>query len=198
MRGLLGLRRAEDILGDQPIERLGRAAPAVQRTGEKQLGHAMGIGRKQQLGDRRQLERLGEGRRASVRRERHRQRDIDIDVRVDRGQVAGLADVGVAVQQHKRHAPQGRVGQQRAHLERVVRPQIGVVVAERHVELDRQLLRGGLIERGEQQVVERAALGQAQPPVAPCALLERRELSGSLSEAAPLDMQAAAIGRDAL
>jgi hypothetical protein len=34
VRGLLDLRRAENVLGEQPIERLGQAAPAVQRTGK--------------------------------------------------------------------------------------------------------------------------------------------------------------------
>ena len=143
----------------------GRPPPACGQ--QVELGRAGGVARVEQLGDRRQLERLPHhlGRPGDVR---DRQREVEVDVAVDVRQPARLADERVAVQQHERR---GRVA-----LDGGLEPagvgtgQQQVGVAEAGVHLHGQRVGGVGVERIPERKLEqrlrpqpRSARGKGRP-----------------------------------
>jgi hypothetical protein len=84
-----------------------------------------------------------------VRDECDREREVEVDVRVDAGQVSGLAHVRVAVQQHDGHTSQEPVVDVRLEQGRVGADERLVGVAEAGVDLERHGVPGRLESVGE-------------------------------------------------
>ena len=139
---------------DALVEDLPERRPEPGRAEVVQLREPVGVGGVQQLGERSDLHRLGEDRRAA--RPAHVvqvEPDVVVDVRVDAGEVPGLPVVRPGVQQHHRHAVQVQPVREQAGVD-PVHPDVGVAVPD--VELDRAA-------RGRPRSTARAGRGRDRP-----------------------------------
>ena len=126
------------IFLDPGAQEVGERAPEQRRAQVIQLGQPERVGGVQELPVRRELERLGEQRGGAGAQVVGGQPRVDVHVREHLGQVAGLAMVGVVVQQHHRHPGRLDRPQQRGEQQRVAAVQVDVAVPVADVELNRQ------------------------------------------------------------
>ncbi len=99
-----------------------------------------------------------------MRRERHGQREVDVNVAVNPGQIACLSSEGIGVQQHEAYTAQRGVLQQGAQVQWIGRTEVDIGIPEPGVELHGQFLGRRRFQRNPQEIFEQLA-GEVDCPL---------------------------------